>query len=256
LEKRIKKAEKEIRALGKEGKSKKPKDLEKLMQKTQEIIEKKQVTDMITVTWKSIEQEHEYQRTETRGGKRRKGSYKVKKINYELDDLKRNQEAIQKAHNWFGWRIYVTNAQKEKLSMEEAMQFYRESWRIERLFHFLKSHPIEIQPLFVRNDKQLIGLCRLLTLGLRIWSHMESLVQEKLIESNMSVDRIYKGQPKKKTRSPSGNLILETFENIDLLKITRGWILTPLEKNAELFLSFLGIENAYRDMLRRVSQIS
>lgn len=256
LEKRIKRAEEEIRSLGKVGKSKKPQDLERLLQKTQEILEKKQVTDMLSVTWKSIEREQEYQRTEIRGGKRRKGSYKVTKINFELESLRRNQEAIQNAHNWFGWRIYVTNAQKEKLNMEDAMQFYRESWRIERLFHFLKSHPIEIQPLFVRNDKQLVGLCRLLTLGMRIWTHMESLVQERLLENNMCIDRIYKGQPRKKTRTPSGNLILGAFENIDLLKTRRGWILTPLEKNAEFFLSFLGIKNAYEDMLKQVFEIS
>jgi hypothetical protein len=37
-----------------------------------------------------------------------------------------------------GWRLYVTNAPPERLSLEQSVFYYRQQWQPERGFHLFK----------------------------------------------------------------------------------------------------------------------
>jgi transposase len=257
LEKRLKKAEAKIAALNSPKKGKKPKDLQKLKKAVDTILKTHDVEGLIRVSWKKVKTVKEYQRTEIRRGRKRNGIYCIETFYYELASVLREAEAIQKLDRLSGWRIYVTNMHSQKLSMEHAVIFYRDGWKIERLFHFLKSHPIGIQPLYVKGDDQLRGLFRLLTIALRLWTHMEMQVHKAMEDMNICVKGIYKGQPQKKTKTPSGELIVKTFENLSIMRYNTGeWFITTLGELSELFLELLDMKYLFQNMLEWIKKIN
>lgn len=255
LEKRLKNAETKIAALTSQKKGKKPKDLQKLKKAVETILKTHDVEGLIRVNWKKIKIVKEYQRTEIRRGKKRNGTYGIENIYYELTSVIRDADTIQELYRLYGWRIYVTNMSIKKLSMDHAIIFYRDGWKIERMFHFLKSHPIGIQPLYVKGDDQLKGLFRLLTIALRLWTHMEMQVHKAMEDMNISVKGIYKGQPQKTTKTPSGELIVTTFENLSIMRYNTGqlFITTPGELS-ELFMELLNMKSIFSDMLERIKK--
>jgi len=256
LEKRLEKAKSEIMALSEPSKSKKAKVLEIVEEKVNKILKSHDVEGLLKTSWKEVRNTKEYQRTEFRKGVARKGSYTINTLHYELHHIIRDNITIKSLQHMFGWRVYVTNLSAQQLPIKKAIIFYRDGWKIERSFHFIKSHPIDIQPLFVRSNDQLKGLFNLLTIALRLWTYMEMTVHKAIHESNTCIDRIYKGQPKKKTKTPSGELIIGAFENISLFCNKTGELfMTELGELPELFLEFLEIKNIYKDMLEMVKSI-
>ena len=67
----------------------------------------------------------------------------------------------------FGWKAFVTHAGHTRLSWQEAVLGSRNAYRVERLFHRLKSR-VHIAPLFVKLNEHIEGLTSLLTLGVRV----------------------------------------------------------------------------------------
>jgi transposase len=251
LEKRLKTAESKIKNLASPEKINRKKDLDDLKAKTAEILKAQDVERLLEITWKEVKTIKEYKRTEKRKGKAREGSYCITSSTYELQGIIRNQKSIKDSCDRCGWRMYVTNASVEKLSFQDAVCFYREGWKIECLFHFLKTHPISIRPLFVREESQLIGLSRFLTIALRLLTHMELMIHTSLDKSGAYVKGIYKGQPQKKTRTPSGILVLEAFEGVSFFKNDdEKCFITQLSKSAELFLDLLDMKNLYQDLVK------
>ncbi len=47
----------------------------------------------------------------------------------------RHDLAIEQARKLAGWRIYVTNAPVQRLSLSQAVAYYRDQWQLERGFH-------------------------------------------------------------------------------------------------------------------------
>ncbi len=251
LEKRLMTAETKIKDLASPEKINKKKDLDDLKAKTAEILKAQDVERLLEITWKEVKTTKEYQRTEKRKGKAREGSYCITSSSYEIQDITKNQKSIKDKCDRCGWRMYVTNAAVEKLSFQDAVCFYREGWKIECLFHFLKTHPICIRPLFVRDESQLKGLSRFLTIALRLLTHMELKIHTSLDKRGAYVKEIYKGQPQKKTRTPSGILVLEAFEGISFFNNGDDkCFITNLSKSAEIFLDLLDMKSLYQDILK------
>jgi len=59
----------------------------------------------------------------------------------------------------------VRNAPAEQLNLEQAVLIYRDEWIVEYGFHRLKSVPLSLNPLFVKNDDQVVGLTNLLSVA-------------------------------------------------------------------------------------------
>ena len=68
-----------------------------------------------------------------------------------------NEAAIATAKQRFGWKAFATNASHARLSLTDAVLCYRNEYRVERIFHRLKSR-LDIAPLFVKRDDQIIPL--------------------------------------------------------------------------------------------------
>lgn len=137
-------------------------------------------------------------------------------VRYQVTAVIRQEEAIAALHRTMGWRVYVTNAPAEELSLEQALLVYRDEWLIEREFHRLKGAPLSIDPLFVKRDDQIIGLTNLLSLGVRLLTLIEFVVRQKLKQGQEKLVGLHAENPKKGTDTPTTERLLKAFCNITL----------------------------------------
>ena len=81
----------------------------------------------------------------------------------------------------FGWKAFVTNAPRTRLSYQEAVLCYRNEYRVKHIFNRLKSR-VHIAPLFVKLNEEIAGLTYLLTLGVRVLTVMEFVLRRSLVQ--------------------------------------------------------------------------
>ena len=189
----------------------------------------------------------EVRRCEKRNGKQREGSFKLKKYRANLINVKVKKEKLEQIKRTIGWRTYVTNAPTSALTFSSAYRFYRKTmYVIEIGFHVLKDY-IQISPIFVRDETQIIGMTRLLILTLKILTLITAEIRANLKKENAILVGLYPGQPKRKHVSPTGQSLLEYFtrQGITLIGIkienVWNWQITPLTDICRDILRFLKI---------------
>ena len=127
----------------------------------------------------------------------------------------RHQTAIAEFEVLAGWRLYVTNAPLERLSLEDAVFSYREQWQPERGFHRFKRGQLPALPIYFQDEERIGGLMFLLTIALRVFTLIEFVVRRQLAkEPNNSIAGLYDGNPKRSTKRPSAELLLSAFRGI------------------------------------------
>jgi transposase len=89
----------------------------------------------------------------------------------------REELAIERAMSQLGWRVYATNVLPEHLTLDQAVEAYRDEYVVERNFSRLKGRPLSLTPLYVQRDDHRVGLVRLLTLALRVITLLEGVVR-------------------------------------------------------------------------------
>lgn len=139
----------------------------------------------------------------------------VEKIRYQINTIRRDEQAIEAAKQRFGWKAFVTNAPKSALSLENAVLCYRNEYRIERIFNRLKSR-LNIAPLFVKRDEQIQGMTYLLTLGVRVQTLLEFVVRRSLQADHAKLSGLHPENRKKETDKPTTERILKAFSGITL----------------------------------------
>ena len=91
------------------------------------------------------------------------------------------------------------------------------------------------------------GLIRLLSIGLRVLTLLEFVVQRRLAESREKLAGLYAGNPKRTTATPRAETLLETFKSIYLTTVTIGEQIhlhvTPLSDLQLKILSLLGFSS-------------
>lgn len=137
-------------------------------------------------------------------------------VRYQMTAIARQEEAIAALQKTFGWRVYVTNAPPEQLTLEQAVLTYREEWLIERGFHRLKGVPLSLSPLFVKRDDQVVGLTNLLSLAVRFLTLIEFVVRRKLKQNQEKLVGLIENNPKKGIDTPTTERLLKMFDNITL----------------------------------------
>ncbi|SRR5712691_2451576 len=125
-------------------------------------------------------------------------------------------EALRKASEQLGWRVYATNHAAEKLSLTQAVEAYRDEYLVERNFGRLKGHPLSLSPMYVERDDHATGLVRLLSIALRILMLLEFVVRRHLAQQGASLAGLYAGNPKRATTQPTTERLLEAFQGIFL----------------------------------------
>ena len=139
----------------------------------------------------------------------------VEKVRYQIIAVDRDEDKIATIKDRLGWKAFVTNSPMQELSLHDAVLSYRNEYRVERIFNRLKSR-LNIAPLFVKKDEQIAGLTYLLTLGVRVLTLMEFVIQRSLKEDNTGLSGMHPENRKKITDTPSAEKILKTFSGINL----------------------------------------
>ena len=133
-----------------------------------------------------------------------------------------DEQAVQEAQRWLGWRVYATNHPQETLPLDQAILAYRDEFLIEQGFGRLKGHPLSVTPMYLQSDKRATGLIRLLSIGLRMLTLLEYSVRQHLAEQKAKLAGLYAGNPKRATDHPSAELLLNAFKHVVLSVITIG----------------------------------
>lgn len=217
LEERLRRAEVELRALTPPvGRGRRQfREEGALRLAVAEVLERNRVAGFLSVTWRREEQREKRYEGRGRGSVGRKWHWDVT-IRYEVTQVCRVEERITAEKNRQGWRVQVTTLPHEGYSLQECVLLYNGGWSLERDFHVVKDVPLGIRPLFVREDEQIIGLTRLLTIALRLLTLFEIRVRAGLQEAGEELAGLYEGQPKRKTSRPTATRLLKAIARMGL----------------------------------------
>lgn len=157
-----------------------------------------------------------------------------------------------------GWRAYVTNVPAKRLSLEKAVQAYRDEYLIERNPHRLKGHALSLRPLWVSRADHAIGLVRLVTIGARLLALAEYQVRRGLVEQKRVLRGLYPGQPKRATDTPTTERLLACFDHVTLMIVQTGQRIvaqvTPLSALQKAILRLLRCPpKLYEDIVVNIS---
>jgi transposase len=125
-------------------------------------------------------------------------------------------EAVLKAREQLGWRVYATNHSAEVLALAQAVEAYRDEYLVERNFGRLKGRPLSLSPMYVERDDHATGLVRLLSIALRVLTLLEFVVRRRLAQEGACLAGLYAGNPKRATTQPTTERLLEAFREITL----------------------------------------
>ena len=214
-----------------------------LMEKINAILEKHRVEGLLSYTFeRQVEQQVKYVGRGRSSTKR--PQQVVERVRYQMTDVVRDEAAITRLQQTFGWRAYVTDLPVEQLSFCDAVLTYREEWRIEHGFHRLKDTPLSIAPMFVKRDDQVTGLIHLLSIAVRLLILIEFVVRRALKRESIKLVGLHKENPKKATDKPTAKRLLQAFSNITLTIIQFPdrvvWHVTPLTPLQNRILLLLG----------------
>jgi transposase len=132
----------------------------------------------------------------------------------------RNEEALAYAITHLGWRVYATNQKTDSFPLEQAVEAYRDEYRVERCFERLKGHPLSLAPMYVQRDDHRVGLVRLLTIALRVLTLLEGVVRKSLQEQKQELAGLYAGNPKRRTAQPTAEHLLKAFDEVTLTTVS------------------------------------
>jgi transposase len=178
----------------------------------------------------------------------------LQNIRDPITPIARQEAPITARSQRVGWKAFVTKAGPQRLSLQEAVLCYRNAYRVERIFHRLKSR-VHIAPLFVKLNEQIEGLTYLLTLGVRVLTVMEFVLRRSLETEQARLPGLHPENKHKMTDKPTAERILKAFSDISLtiIKTAAGEDilrrLTPLSGLQEDILQRLGLGVALYEQL-------
>jgi transposase len=160
----------------------------------------------------------------------------------------RQSPAIEQAEQLAGWRLYLTNAPITRLSLPQAILYYRDQWLLERGFHRFKRGQLPALPIYFQNQDRIVGLMFLLTLALRVFTLIEFVVRLALQTAQQSLAGLYEGNPKRTTNRPSTEQLLKAFDNLTLYFLPDASIfITPLSDLQKRILALMKLpESLYQ----------
>jgi transposase len=217
LEERLRRAEVELRGLTPPvGRGHRQfREEEALREAIAEVLERNGVATLLSVAWRREERREKRYEGRGRGGAGRKWHWDVT-IRYEVTTVCREEDAIAAVKYRQGWRVQVTTLPCQGYSLQECVLLYNGGWSLERDFHVVKDVPLGIRPLFVREDEQIIGLTRLLTIALRLLTLFELRVRAGLEKAQEELSGLYEGQPKRKTARPTATRLLKAIARMEI----------------------------------------
>src|SRR6266436_25791 len=216
LEKRLRHAETQLTALTPpRGRGKRQiTDEATLLEAIDLVIKDHRVDGLLSVAWeKQVEQTTQYV-GRGRGSLSREKRV-IQKTRYQITHIARQEDTIAARRQRFGWKAFVTNAGPKRLSLQDAVLSYRNEYRVERIFHRLKSR-VHIAPLFVKLNEQIEGLTYLLTLGVRVLTVTEFVLRRALAQEQARLPDLHPEIKQRQTDTPTAERILKAFAKVSL----------------------------------------
>ena len=169
-------------------------------------------------------------------------------VRYQITAVTRLEEAIDAHQKTLGWRAYVSNASADQLDLEQAVLTYRDEWIVEHGFHRLKGVPLSLNPLFVKNDDQVVGLTNLLSIAVRMLTLIEFVVRQRLIQNQEKLVGLIENNPKKGIDNPTTERLLKVFNqmNLTIIHLPDSVVrhVTPISDLQTRILELLGLSPA------------
>jgi len=244
LDKRLDRAEKELRALAVRKQGKRRLDPAGMSAAAEHIIACHRVEGLLSAAVTTTTVKRKVRRYKDRPAKLRRET----KITLAV---RRDEAAIKAVKEQMGWRIYATN--QPRLSLSAVVLAYREQYRVEDGISRLKGRPLGLAPMYLQTESRMIGLIHLLTIALRILTLSEFRVRRQLQTEGGTLTGIYAGQKGRQTARPSAELLLEALRGIDgVVGMVNGQFVTylrPLTATQLRILSLLGLDSLLYDKL-------
>jgi transposase len=201
LRDRVAQAQAAILALNERKRGKpRPRDLPSLRLLVDAIVARYAVPDLLQVT--AHEQIHERPR--------RPDHDRDVSVTVAVDEA-----ALAQAERRLGWRVYATNA-PPTLGLDQAVLAYREAHLIEGGFRRLKGQPLSLTPLFLQRDDHILGLIRLLSIGVRLLTLVQYVVRQHLAAYGATLAGLAPGNPTRSTARPTTEALLAAFTSLTL----------------------------------------
>jgi transposase len=195
-------------------KAKTDETLQEYLSRAERILHQRQLVGLLTVT--AVESITTTKQYENRGRPGSDSPYTLVEERHLHLDIHPDQTAIQEQLDLAGWRIYVTNVPATRMSLEQAMAYYRDEWLVEHGFHRFKKGCLPALPLFLRLDERIRGLMFLLMIALQALTLLEFVAQRQLKADQTTIAGLVPGNPKMKTDHPSAERILAQFDGLHL----------------------------------------
>src|SRR5262245_48543035 len=215
----------------------------------QAVLARHRVLGLLRVGWQRQEQARRRYQGPGRPGPGQAAQVEVQ-VRYHVSQVERDEAALVEQERRLGWRVQVTNLPSRRLGLVGCVLAYLEGWSLERDFHLLKDKPLGVSPLCVQAEEQVVGLTRLLTVGLRLLSLIEVASRQGLAQAREELAELYEGQPTRTTSRPTGVRLLRAVARLrlSLFGLPQGgevrWHLNPLPPLLERVLRLLGLDPA------------
>lgn len=218
-------------------------DVKVLQTKVDAILQHHRVSEYLAVTLKQkISYNNVYNGSGRPGANR---SYRRVRQTLLRLEYQRLEPEIALAHTLAGWRLYVTNAPTTRLTIEQAVLYYREQWQPEMGFHRFKRGELPALPIYFQDQTRIRGLMFLLTICLRVFTLMEFVVRRQLEKQQESLACLYDGNPKRRTTRPTAERLLAAFVGITMYRHRDGsYEMSPLSSLQQQILSLMGIKHS------------
>lgn len=223
-----------------------------LVQAANVILKTHQVEDFLTYTFERQEKRQSKYIGRGRGTPNRP-TQEIVTVRYQITAVIRREEALAAHQKTLGWRAYVSDLPSEQLTLEQAVLTYRDEWIIEHGFHRLKGVPLSLNPLFVKNGDQVVGLTNLLSIAVRMLTLIEFVVRQRLTQNQEKLVGLIVANPKKGIDNPTTERLLKAFDQINLtiIHMPNGIVrhITPLSDLQTRILELLGLPPAIYSQL-------
>ncbi len=144
----------------------------------------------------------------------------MQKIRFQIQQVQVNQTALEQHICSLGWIVYVTQAPKKYMNLTQIVTTYRKNNDVEIQFRRLKNEPLNIRPLLVWTDDQIIGLNNLLSIALRLMTYAEAIMAQALQEQpDKHIEGLYPELPTKKTTRPTLKRCCMLFSKAEITSV-------------------------------------
>jgi transposase len=207
LERRLVTATKNIQELAVRKQGKKQLFHAELMQAAQAIVKREGVEGLLSYT------------AEARMTTRPVRAYKDRPAREEAEvsfqiEVCRDELRIEEKKREMGWQVYGSNG--ATLTLSQVVWAYRGQYRVEEDWSRLKGRPLGLTPMYLQDEGRIGGLVYLLSLALRVLTLLEWVVRERLHKEGKPLQEVYAGQPGRKTKRPSAELLLGVMKTISV----------------------------------------